>query len=222
MAKESSNRPVRRRWRSCAQRTRRCDHQGPWWDGVRPGATFTGGADGCVFSLQFTDDTMPECVAFTIEAGLHRGVRNNPLGGRRILSGFREAVPEGRARNPRRALRPAAGAIGDRRGVRNGRRPRRQAVGAAVARRRHGGGWPRPPGWQQGCAGLPRRRATRRVGRRGTADHGANEHGGHRGRDCRLHPRGGGSASGAIDLRIRGEFSAELLQAALVFVRDGV
>ena len=31
-----------------------------------------------------------------------------------------------------------------------------------------------------------------------------------------------GSASGAIDLRIRGEFSAELLQAALVFVRDRV
>jgi hypothetical protein len=48
--------------------------------GLDKSTTFTGGADDYVFSLQFTDDTMPECVAFTIEAGLHPGDRqDNPL-----------------------------------------------------------------------------------------------------------------------------------------------
>ena len=48
--------------------------------GLDKSTTFTGGADDYVFSLQFTDDTMPECVAFTVEAGLHPGDRrDNPL-----------------------------------------------------------------------------------------------------------------------------------------------
>jgi hypothetical protein len=43
--------------------------------GVLANETFVGCSDDFVFSRQFVDDTMPECVAFTIEAGLDVGQR---------------------------------------------------------------------------------------------------------------------------------------------------
>jgi hypothetical protein len=46
------------------------------FDGANPNVTFIGGADDWVFSRQFADGDMPECVSYTLEAGLALGQRN--------------------------------------------------------------------------------------------------------------------------------------------------